>query len=122
MANEPALGSVLIAGVKPAKDQNLQWVPVRIAVDDSYSPPRLLIHALGNFNQALPGVYTEIYAYTAGLLTYKGWASPGTATSAAAWAIVKYTYSGTQVTNIQWGGGQATFDQIWDNRATLSYA
>ena len=43
MANEPILASVHIAGVKPNPDVNGNPIPCRIVVDDSFSPPRLLV-------------------------------------------------------------------------------
>lgn len=54
---------------------------------------------------------------------YIGIAKPGTASSAAAWQIRKITYSGTgRVTDVQWAGGSDLFNQVWDDRASLSYS
>lgn len=53
--------------------------------------------------------------------TYVGWAAPGTATSAASWRIQKIAVSGT-VTTITWADGDQSFDNIWDNRASLTYS
>ena len=39
----PILGSVHIAGRSPTDDGNANPLPIAIFVDDSYSPPRLLI-------------------------------------------------------------------------------
>ncbi len=123
MANEPVRDSRFIAGVAPEKNSDGMYVPLRIVVDDSYDPPRLLAHVLGNLNNALPGVYTEAYAYDASSnLEYLGWAAPGSSKAAAVWAIVKYTYTGATITDKQWAGGAATFDQIWDNRTGLTYS
>lgn len=122
MANEPIYDSRFIAGVAPEKNVNGVYVPLRIVVDDNYDPPRLLVHILGTVNQGLTGVYTEAFDYTGDSVTYHGWATPGTAKSAAAWAIVKFTYSGSNVTDIQWAGGSASFNQVWDNRASLGYS
>jgi hypothetical protein len=122
MANEPAYGSMIIAAVKPNRNAQNEYVTIRAVIDDSYDPPRLLVHMLGNTNAALPGVYTEKLEYSGGLLIYQGWTAPGTATSAAGWAIVKYTYTGTAVTDKQWAGGSVAFAQIWDDRAGLTYA
>lgn len=54
-------------------------------------------------------------------VTYRGWAAPGTATSAASWRIQKISVSGT-VTSITWADGNINMDNIFDNRATLSYS
>ena len=55
-------------------------------------------------------------------LLYKGRALPGSASSDAAWAIQKYTYTGGNLTLIQWANGDNALNKIWDNRAALSYA
>lgn len=39
----PIIGSQHIAGVSPTPDGNGQLVPIRIVVDDTYDPPRLVI-------------------------------------------------------------------------------
>lgn len=54
-------------------------------------------------------------------ITYIGKAAIGTATSAASWQIQKILVSGT-VTSITYAGGTDNYDQIWDNRASLSYS
>ena len=52
---------------------------------------------------------------------YKGWADVGTATSAASWRIQRITISsGTY--SFDWADGDAEFDNVWDNRASLSYS
>ncbi len=52
-----------------------------------------------------------------------GLAKPGTATSKALWQIRKITYDGSGfLTDVQWAGGNATFNQVWDDRAGLSYS
>ena len=38
------------------------------------------------------------------------------------WQIRKLTYSGQNVTDIQWAGGDDAFNQVWDDRASLSYS
>lgn len=54
---------------------------------------------------------------------YVGSATPGSATSAASWQIRKLTFDGNNnVTAIQYAGGTPAFNQIWDNRASLSYS
>jgi hypothetical protein len=61
-----------------------------------------------------------------GNLIYHGTAKPGSLTSAAVWMIRKYTYTsvaGSDVISLkQWANGKATFENIWDNRAALSYS
>ena len=52
---------------------------------------------------------------------YLGKAAPTSATSAAAWQIQKYTYSGSNVVAIQYAGAGA-FTNVWDDRVGLVYA
>ena len=54
----------------------------------------------------------------AGTYKYLGEADPGTATSAASWSIARVTNASGDI--LYAAGG--TFNQIWDNRASLSYA
>ena len=51
--------------------------------------------------------------------TYVGWAQRGEATSASSWLIKKISVSGT-VTSTQWAS--TVYDQVWDDRASLSYS
>ena len=53
---------------------------------------------------------------------YYGLASPGRTTSEAAWQIRKETLdSQGRTTLIQFAGSTHQCNQVWDNRATLSY-
>jgi len=54
-------------------------------------------------------------------VTYVGEATIGSATSGALWRIKKLTVSGS-VTGITWAGGSQAFENIFDNRAALSYS
>lgn len=68
--------------------------------------------------------YTQAFDYDASHhVIYQGWAVPATANKASAlWRIAKFTYSGDDVTDIQWAGGGEQFAWIWNNRAALSYS
>lgn len=57
-----------------------------------------------------------------GNLIYQGQANPGTLKSEAKWQIKKFTYVGGNITDIQFADGNTNFDNIWDNRASLSYS
>ena len=52
-------------------------------------------------------------------VTYVGYSHTGNATSAGKWLIKKVSVSGN-VTTTQWASEEA--NQIWDNRASLSYS
>jgi len=54
---------------------------------------------------------------------YIGTAYPGNATSVAKWQIKKLTYDGNNnPTTILAASGTTEYNQIWDNRASLSYS
>lgn len=54
-------------------------------------------------------------------ITYVGKALFGTATSAASWQIIKIEVTGN-VTEVAAADGDLNFDNVWDNRASLSYS
>lgn len=53
--------------------------------------------------------------------TYIGKTFLGNPTSLNKWQIRKLTVVGT-VTSIGWAGGDDDFNQVWDDRASLSYS
>lgn len=56
-------------------------------------------------------------------MTYIGLAPIGTLTSAASWQIKKLDESATPTTlKILWADGNDTYDNIWDNRTSLTYS
>jgi hypothetical protein len=55
-------------------------------------------------------------------LTYIGEALPGTATSASTWRIKRMDESASPDLEILWADGDANFDNVWDDRAILSYS
>lgn len=55
-----------------------------------------------------------------GGITYVGFAKTGASTAAARWKIKKITEVGT-ITTIQYADGNSKFDNIWDDRASLTY-
>lgn len=103
-----------------------------MAVDPSRVQPVVIVlpgqggpNLVGDPGVTLPlgsSTYTQMidYAGTANPV-YVGLAPPGSATSAAVWQIKKLTYSGSNPTATQWAAGGA-FTQVWDNRASLTYA
>lgn len=54
-------------------------------------------------------------------VTYIGKAAVGSANGSAVWQISRMTVSGT-VTTIEYADGNISFDNVWDNRAALSYS
>jgi hypothetical protein len=91
------------------------------------SPTGEIIRAKAN---ALGSLYVDTTAPTSAsktlvdeqstALTYVGKAAQGSATSAAVWQVFRVTVAGT-ITTIEYAG-TGLFDQIWDDRATLTYS
>lgn len=55
-------------------------------------------------------------------VAYKGDAAPGTATNAASWRISRITTTAAGSITIQYADGNTNADNVWDNRASLSYS
>lgn len=53
---------------------------------------------------------------------YHGLAYPGADKAAAVWQIKLVTYGADGDVSVTWADGNAAFDNIWDNRASLSYS
>lgn len=54
-------------------------------------------------------------------LAYYGEAATGTSGATALWRIRRITTAGTVVT-VEWADGDGQFNNIWNNRAALSYS
>lgn len=61
-----------------------------------------------------PDVFPEV--------TYRGDALPGTLTSAASWRVQRLTIQSDGDTEVLFADGNDNFDNIWDNRLSLSYS
>jgi hypothetical protein len=55
-------------------------------------------------------------------VAYLGQALPGTSAGAASWRIQKLTFSGDGDVSSQWADGDSNFDNVWTDRASLSYS
>ena len=69
---------------------------------------------------AFGGTQFALRLATVGDIDYVGEATIGTATSAALWRIKRV--DSTSGTIIMWADGNASFDNIWDNRTSLTYS
>lgn len=54
-------------------------------------------------------------------VTYIGKANVATSNASATWQIFKITVSGT-VTSFTWADGDSNYDNVWNDRASLSYS
>ena len=52
--------------------------------------------------------------------TYVGRALPGSTTASARWQISRIVVAGG-TTTVTWADGNITYDNIWNNRASLTY-
>lgn len=55
-------------------------------------------------------------------VTYVGKAPPSSATSAAAWQVARLTSDGAGGLTVEFADGNPLYDNVWDNRASLTYA
>lgn len=53
-------------------------------------------------------------------VTYVGYAAIGSSNASAVWQIFKLSVSGA-VTSVTWADSNANFDNVWDDRASLTY-
>ena len=56
-----------------------------------------------------------------GGITYVGEAIPSSVESSAVWRIKRLDETGPDL-DILWADGDASFDNVWDDRASLSYS
>jgi hypothetical protein len=66
-----------------------------------------------------PSQTTRIDDTTTTDVVYIGKAAIGTATSAASWQIVKLDVASGMIKT--WADGNASFDNVWDSRSSLTY-
>lgn len=75
------------------------------------------VNSLGGAQVELAQIVDE----ASSTVTYIGKAEPGSAENAAVWQIKKITISGTE-TITTWADGDAQFNNIWDNRLSISFS
>lgn len=76
---------------------------------------------LGQVHRLAPALNTQVDAVT-DLLLYIGKAPIGTLTNEAKWQVRKLTLTSLGGVLMQWADGNGDFDNVWDNRASLSYS
>lgn len=57
---------------------------------------------------------------TDGTVFYAGQALPGSSAASAVWQIQKITLGANSI-DVVFADGNSNFDNVWDNRASLSY-
>jgi len=53
---------------------------------------------------------------------YAGYAPAGTSNASAEWRITKFYYDGTLMSGQRYADGNINFDNVWENRVSLSYS
>lgn len=67
------------------------------------------------------GNYSAVTDEVSSSLLYSGLAAPGSAGASAVWRIKRVQVTGN-VTATTWADGNTNFDNVWNNRASLSYS
>ncbi len=65
--------------------------------------------------------FSERFDYDGDDLIYYGVAEVGTPASSPGWQIVQLGYTTGNLTSYLYAGGRSEYDQVWDDRATLTY-
>ena len=65
--------------------------------------------------------YKTAISYSGAVQLYIGKAIPGSEKSAEAWQIQRLSYSGYNVTDIEFAGESTAFDKAWNNRVEFTY-
>jgi hypothetical protein len=90
---------------------------VDVTLDSSSSNP-VYVASAGTLSVSSAAA-TNLLVDDTGTYTYLGKAAPGTATSASSWQVSRVTNA---TGDTSFGNNSVDFDQIWDNRASLTYA
>ena len=66
---------------------------------------------------------TQALDYSSGNLIYQGKAVPGSSKASAVWRIAFFTYDvDDNLTDLQFADGNLNYDNIWNDRTSLSYS
>lgn len=68
------------------------------------------------------GVYTERIEFVTDFLIYIGEAVAGSVEGDPVWRIRRATLDGSDNVTTHWADGNVNFDNIWTDRASLSYS
>jgi len=85
------------------------------------TPTRPLVDS-NSILKTTPDAYTVKIEYSGDNPIYVAKAQPGTAVGSTGWQISKLTYSGSNVTDVQWADGTNAFTKIYNDRASYTYS
>jgi hypothetical protein len=118
---DPGTGA-LVATDQLLTGEHVQYMKL---MDGTLNSNSVVTAANGRLSVEPFSAYTMAYDYDVnGNVIYIGQAYPGNSTkSAAVWRIQKLTYdANSNVTDRQFASGSTGFDQVWNNRVSLSYS
>jgi len=99
-----------------------RWLPADGALDYVAAEERDVDGEPSIFQIVVAPTMTVLFDDTGvGGVSYMGEADPGTLTSAPTWRIKRITETGADVA-VVWADGDASFDNVWDDRASLTYS
>ena len=95
-----------------------------IALHTSNSDPHTQYLTRTDFEAEMAQQYAIQYDQDADppTVAYLGQALPGASSGAASWRIQKLTFGGDGDVSSQWADGDSNFDNVWTDRASLSYS
>lgn len=99
----------------------------RLVIEDKQQVIQPKFAEVIKINQIISGseeeeMYKEEVDFVGEDLIYRGWAQPGSATSSGVWRIRRTRFVGADDDVIHdWADGNTNFDNVWDDRASLTY-
>jgi len=116
-------GTVVVGSVDQGSAGASAWLVDGSGVTQPISAASLPLPSGAATNSEVGNYYTSAYDYDgSNNLIYSGRAVGGSSKASNVWQIKKYTYSGSNLTDIQWAGGDQEYDNIWNDRVSLSYS
>lgn len=112
-----SLGTIrttIVGGTNSGKVVNRNGVQVNPATEEKQDA---IVSAVQGISGATPYATRLV---TSGVYTYIGKADAGTAGSSATWQVQRLNETVGLV--VEWADGNADFDNVWDNYASLSYS
>jgi hypothetical protein len=110
------------------KESVLGFDTTEASLSFEVQPPTPITFEVLNFAAAInpedvmPPVYATRTDFVSASLAYVGEALPGTLDSAPAWRIKRLTIAADDDVTTEWADGNASFDNAWSDRASLSYS
>jgi hypothetical protein len=103
------MSDVKVKGQAPAQVTDAEYREVKVSPTGD----------LGTYSATAP--FVTLLDEASASVTYIGKAKIGSPSASALWQIQKMSVSGN-VTSITWADGDSLFNNIWDDRAGLSYS